>query len=83
MKERISRYIKNVDKALKEISIIDRNINLERENVLEIIEIVKNYLNDAKYYKENEKLEVSLVSISYCEGLLDGLRLLGAVEFSW
>ncbi len=38
---------------------------------------------DAKYYKAQGKLETSLTSIAYCEGLLDALRLLGAVEFEW
>lgn len=40
-------------------------------------------LEDAKYYRERNKLETSLASVAYCEGLLDGLRLLGVVEFSW
>ena len=41
------------------------------------------YLEDAKYYKAQGKLETSLTSIAYCEGLLDALRLVGAVEFEW
>ena len=41
------------------------------------------YLADAKYYKAQGKLETSLTSVAYCEGLLDGLRLMGAVDFVW
>ena len=41
------------------------------------------YLEDAKYYKAQGKLETSLTSVAYCEGLLDALRLLGAVNFEW
>jgi len=41
------------------------------------------YLDDAKYYKAQGKFETSLTSIAYCEGLLDALRLVGAVEFEW
>jgi len=40
-------------------------------------------LQDAKYYKAHGKLETSLTSVAYCEGLLDALRLLGAVKFEW
>lgn len=40
-------------------------------------------LEDAKYYREKKKLETRLASVAYCEGLLDALRLLGFVEFSW
>jgi FAD synthetase len=41
------------------------------------------YLEDAKYYKAQGKLETSLTSVAYCEGLLDALRLIGAVNFEW
>ena len=41
------------------------------------------YLEDAKYYKAQGKFETSLTSVAYCEGLLDALRLLGAVKFEW
>ena len=41
------------------------------------------YLEDAKYYKAQGNLETSLTSVAYCEGLLDALRLLGAVNFEW
>ncbi len=41
------------------------------------------YLEDAKYYKVQGRLETSLTSVAYCEGLLDALRLLGAVKFEW
>jgi FAD synthetase len=40
-------------------------------------------LEDAKYYKALGKLETSLTSVAYCEGILDALRLIGAVNFEW
>ncbi|KPV63960.1 MAG: hypothetical protein AOA66_0541 [Candidatus Bathyarchaeota archaeon BA2] len=40
-------------------------------------------LEDAKYYQKGGKLEIGLASVAYCEGLLDALRLLGVVKFSW
>jgi len=48
-----------------------------------VFDWAKRYLQDAKYYQEKGKLETSLTSVAYCEGLLDALRLLGAVDFSW
>jgi hypothetical protein len=47
------------------------------------MDFAKAYLEDARYYREKKKFEVSLTSIAYCEGLLDALRLLGAVKFEW
>jgi FAD synthetase len=58
-------------------------INLSRENVAAVLRWATDYLEDAKYYKAQGKLETSLTSIAYCEGLLDALRLVGAVEFEW
>ncbi len=48
-----------------------------------IINYAKNYLKDAKYYKDQKKYETSLTSIAYCEGLLDALKLLDVVNFDW
>jgi len=83
IEEMVSKYIKNVERVLKEINITKKNMNVDRVKVLEIIEITRNYLNDAKYYEKNKKMKVGLASISYCEGLLDSLRFLGVAEFSW
>jgi len=58
-------------------------INLSGENVAAVLRWATDYLEDAKYYKAQGKLETSLTSIAYCEGLLDALRLVGAVEFEW
>ena len=48
-----------------------------------VLDWAADYLKDAKYYKAQGKLETSLTSVAYCEGLLDALRLLGAVKFEW
>jgi FAD synthetase len=59
------------------------SINVAEERVDNILDYVAAYLEDAKYYKAQKKLETSLTSVAYCEGLLDALRLLGAVKFEW
>jgi FAD synthetase len=58
-------------------------VKLKNEEAEIVFDWAKRYLSDAKYYQEQGKLETSLTSVAYCEGLLDALRLLGAVEFTW
>jgi len=76
--ERIKAYIDNVELALKNIDI-DRLRSSEKH----IIELVKDYLYDSKYYLEKGDLFTSLACIAYAEGLLDCLKRLGIVNFKW
>jgi hypothetical protein len=79
----VTKYIISAEKVLKDMQQTKGTINVTEENVVKILDYVTNYLEDAKYYKDQEKFETSLTSIAYCEGLLDALRLLGAVKFEW
>jgi FAD synthetase len=79
----ISKYIKGAEHVIEEIGEIPEKLSLKEEEAETVFDWAKRYLQDAKYYQENGKLETSLTSVAYCEGLLDALRLLGAVEFSW
>jgi FAD synthetase len=83
IEELIMKYIKGADRVINEINEIPENVNLKNEEVKTVFDWAKRYLEDAKYYQEKGKLETSLTSVAYCEGLLDALRLLGAVKFSW
>ena len=58
-------------------------ISLTEGFVADVLRWAVDYLEDAKYYKAQGKLETSLTSVAYCEGLLDALRLIGAVNFEW
>jgi FAD synthetase len=78
-----SKYISSAEKVLKELKQTERPINLTEETVANILRWATDYLEDAKYYKAQGKFETSLASVAYCEGLLDALRLLGAVKFEW
>jgi FAD synthetase len=78
----ISNYINSTEKAIKEIQRKDE-VNITNEDIDNIIKYAKDYLKDAKYYRDQKKLETSLTSIAYCEGLLDTLRLIGVVNFDW
>jgi FAD synthetase len=81
--ELISKYIKGAEHVIEEIGEIAGKVSLKEEEAETVFDWAKRYLQDAKYYQEKGKLETSLTSVAYCEGLLDALRLLGAVEFSW
>ncbi|MBT8171262.1 DUF357 domain-containing protein [Candidatus Bathyarchaeota archaeon] len=79
----VEKYIKGAERVIEEIGEITNKVHLKDKEVKTVFDWAKNYLQDAKYYKEKGNLETSLTSVAYCEGLLDALRLLGAVEFSW
>jgi FAD synthetase len=78
-----SKYIRNSEKVLAEIKLATDVVVIDEEKIKGIIESAGHYLNDAKHYEEKDKLETSLASVAYCDGLLDALRLLGVVEFTW
>jgi FAD synthetase len=79
----VSKYIASAELILGEIEIPITLVSLDRKNVEKVLEHAKAYLEDAEYYREKERLDVSLASVAYCEGLLDALKLLGAVTFQW
>jgi FAD synthetase len=78
-----SKYISSAEKVLQELKQTKVSISVTREAVGNILCWASDYLEDAKYYKAQGKFETSLTSVAYCEGLLDALRLLGAVKFEW
>ena len=78
-----AKYISMAESVLKELKRTQTPISLTEENVADVLRWAVDYLEDAKYYKAQGKLETSLTSVAYCEGLLDALRLLGAVKFEW
>jgi FAD synthetase len=79
----LSKYIGNSEKVFVEIKIRQDAETPSPEQVTEVVEYAKRYLSDAKYYGEKQQYETGLVSIAYCEGLLDALRLLKLVDFTW
>lgn len=83
LKELVSKYIQNSERVFTEIKITQDPIQVDREKAKSVVEAAKHYLEDAKYYQKRNRLETSLASVAYCEGLLDALRLLGIAEFSW
>ena len=83
MNELASKYISSAEHVLSHMEVAKIPITLDFSHVSNVTDFAKAYLEDARYYREKKKFEVSLTSIAYCEGLLDALRLLGAVRFEW
>jgi FAD synthetase len=78
-----AKYISMAEKVFNELTRTQIPINLTEETVATVLRYAFDYLEDAKYYKAQGKLETCLTSVAYCEGLLDALRLIGAVNFEW
>jgi len=79
----VSKYIASAESVFDEMDVVEACISLNVNSIKEVLEYAKAYLQDAKYYKERKRFEVSLASVAYCEGLLDALKMLGAVKFEW
>ena len=77
------KYISMAEKVFIQLTRAQTSISLTDETVAAVLSYAIDYLEDAKYYKAQGKLETSLTSVAYCEGLLDALRLIGAVNFEW
>jgi FAD synthetase len=75
----VSKYITSAEQVMSKIERVNGPINVNAKKIDDVLEHVRDYLEDAKYYKAQGKLETSLTSVAYCEGLLDTLRLLGVV----
>jgi len=79
----VSKYIASTEHALNKMQIAENSTKTNADSIGKVVESAKAYLQDAKYYRERKRFEVSLASVAYCEGLLDALKMLGAVEFEW
>ena len=83
LNELTSKYISSAEYVFNNIDVAETQVVLDLTHINDVINLAKAYLEDAKYYRERKKFEVSLASIAYCEGLLDALRLLRTVTFKW
>jgi len=79
----VAMYIGSIEHVLENMETVEDSLNINAESIRKVVKYVRAYLEDAKYYRDRKKFEVSLASVAYCEGLLDALKLLGAVKFEW
>jgi hypothetical protein len=78
--ELAAKYIAAMEKTLGQMQRKQGELAVSEKCVDEILGYVFAYLKDAKYFMEQHKYETSLTSIAYCEGLLDALKLVGAIK---
>ena len=79
----LSKYVGNSENVFAQIKFRKGAETPSSQRITEVIEYAKRYLSDAKYYGEKQKYSTGLVSVAYCEGMLDALRLLKLVDFKW
>ena len=79
----VSKYIGSAEKVVSGMQRSRGSLTINEMSVNKIVDYIADYLADAKYYKAQKRFETSLTSVAYCEGLLDALRLVGAVKFEW
>ena len=72
---RIRGYIRGLEEALSSIKILKEDVKVH-----EVLENVKAYLDDARYYLEKGDLFTSLTSGSYGDEVLDILFALAGVR---
>jgi hypothetical protein len=80
--ELTTKYIVAMEKTVKNMQRTNGAITITETCVDEIVGYVTSYLKDAKYFRDQKKFETSLTSIAYCEGLLDALKLTGAIKIA-
>ena len=77
------KYVRNSENVFAAIKLKQGAETPNQQQVVEVIEYAKRYLSDAKYYGEKQQHATGLVSVAYCEGMLDALKLLKLVDFKW
>ena len=78
----IDKYSESCRKVIQELDPEDPPRSVTLEDVKALIGHAANYLDDGEHY-QTERKATALASVSYAEGILDALRLLGLVEFEW
>ena len=73
-KEKLKKYFNISSAALKKVK---KNIIKGKENYAkEIIEMVENYLSDARYFEEKKDFVNAFAALNYAHGWIDaGVRL--------
>ena len=73
-KEKLDKYFELTSKALEEVK--KKIIEGKEDHAKEIIDMVENYLSDAKHFEEKEDYVNAFGALNYAHGWLDsGVRL--------
>ena len=77
---RVRTYLEMVSRVLDKLDI---NSLKHHSKALEVLNLARLYRDDAKYYLSTGDLPTALACISYAEGLLDALKIMGLTNISW
>jgi FAD synthetase len=83
LEEKTGRYIALTEKVLRQLKYKPPKEKQLHVRADEAIELAKQYLKDASYYRSKKDYGTSLTCVAYAEGLLDVLRKLGWLEYEW
>jgi diphthine synthase len=78
----IDKYFAGCRKVIDKLQTRDLPHTVTLRDVKALTEHAANYLDDGEYF-QTERKATALASVSYAEGILDALKLLGLVEFEW
>jgi hypothetical protein len=78
--QRARAYISNFEKALHTSNVKMGENRIDGAAITKVTDAIHRYLEDARYYLENNRSTTSLASIAYAEGLLDALIFLGLAK---
>jgi len=83
VEELAAKYIQKTERVFQQLKMNVDATEADAEKVKAVVDEAERYLQDAKYYLKRKRSVTSLASVTYCEGLLDALRMLEYVDFSW
>lgn len=78
----IEKYLHGCRGVLGRMELNPLPASITVDQVSELTDHAERYLRDAEYYAIDKK-PTALASVSYAEGILDALKLLGIAEFEW
>ena len=75
-KEKLKKYFSLSNKALEIVKIKKNIVKGKEKEAKEIIEMVKNYLSDAKFFEKKQDYVNAFAALNYAHGWIDsGVRL--------
>ncbi len=87
MKEKVDivarEYTTKLEEALEKIEVRGDAWSVTRSSVESLLDAVKRYLDDSRYYLGDGRAVPALASVSYAEGLLDSLDTLKVAKINW
>ncbi len=77
--EKLEKYFKITEKALEKARKSKENINIKNARK-EFLDMIENYLKDARYFKEKGRIVDAFAALNYAHGWLDAGARLGVFD---